>query len=132
MVSVLAALAAVWYAEQTVLETRALRREERVARLIALLAEVGEAGSRWARGQGDDNLLKVARSQLKTALRSVGEPFPNSERFLDVEWRRYIEGTDAMEKEAEAFAALDAALNEVASLLGRLRGQGSSHANYWS
>jgi|tagenome__1003787_1003787.scaffolds.fasta_scaffold20918890_1 hypothetical protein len=36
-----AALAAVWYAEQAIIETRALRREERVARLLDLVAEVG-------------------------------------------------------------------------------------------
>jgi hypothetical protein len=48
---VVAALAAVWYAEQAVMATRALRRDERIARVPDLIADLAEAGIRSARGQ---------------------------------------------------------------------------------
>jgi hypothetical protein len=53
VIAMFAALAAVWYAEQAVVETRALRREERVARLLELVGEFGEIGTRVARGLDD-------------------------------------------------------------------------------
>jgi type II secretory pathway component PulJ len=62
--SMLAAFAAVVFAYATVLETRALRREERIARLLELVAEVGETGTRAARGQAGENLLTVARQRV--------------------------------------------------------------------
>jgi hypothetical protein len=40
-VSALAAVGAVWFAYRTVVETRALRREDRLARLTELVAEAG-------------------------------------------------------------------------------------------
>ena len=55
----------------------------------------------------------------------TGEPLPESERLLSVEWPSYIREERAVEREAEALEVLEAALNEVAALLVRLRGEGS-------
>jgi hypothetical protein len=131
VLSVFAALAAVWYAEQAVVETRTLRCEDRVARLLDLVAEVGESGSRAGRGQAGGNLLEVARHRLRAALKAVGEPLPHCQRLLDIGWPSYLNDARAPEHEAEAFAALGAALDEVAALLVRLRGERSSAAGPW-
>ena len=45
VVSMFAALIAIWFAWQTVIETKALRREDRIARLTELIADVGEWSS---------------------------------------------------------------------------------------
>ena len=45
VVSMVAALVAVWFAWQAVMEAKALRCEERIARLTDLIADVGEWGS---------------------------------------------------------------------------------------
>jgi hypothetical protein len=125
VISMVAALAAAWYAEQAAEETRALRREERLARLIELVAQVGESGTRAARGQAGENLLDVARRRLRAAIGATGERLPNCERLLDVPWPSYTRDTDATEREADALAAVDAALDEVAELLGRVRAEGA-------
>jgi hypothetical protein len=120
VIAMFAALTAVWYAEQTVVETRALRREERVARLFDLIADVGNAGMGFAHGHAGV-LLDVPRLRLRAALSATGEALPKCEQLLDAEWPRYIEDPRAEEHEAEARAAVDAALQEVSVLLARLR-----------
>lgn len=117
VIAMFAALAAVWYAEQTVVETRALRREERVARLLKLVGEFGEIGTRVARGQLGDNNLTVARLRLGAALSATGEPLPECESLLDLQWPSYIRDTRADELEAECIAVVGRALNEVSKLL---------------
>jgi hypothetical protein len=101
-------------------ETRALRREERVARLLELVADVGESGTRFARGQVGE-LLAVARQRLRAALEATCERLPACERLLGTEWPSYTHDSRAAEREAEALAAVEAALNEVATLLAGLR-----------
>jgi hypothetical protein len=125
IVAMLAALAAVVFAHAAAVETRALRREERIARLLELVADVGEHGTRAARGQAGPNLLTVARLRLRAAVAAAEDPLPACHRVLDVEWPSYTEHTDAVAREAAALDAVAAALEEVAALLVRLRAEGS-------
>jgi hypothetical protein len=114
VISMAAALAAAWYARQTVAESHVLRREERIARLLDLVADFGETGTRVARGQVGENLLEVAGLRLRAAITAAEEPLPECERLLDVEWPRYGSDTEAVEHEREALAAVKTALDEVA------------------
>ncbi len=129
VIAMLAALVAVWYARQAAVETRALRHEERVARLLALIADVGDAGTGRARGHAGV-LIDVPRMRLRAALNATGEPLPKCEQLLEVDWPNYTADVDAVEREAGALAAVEGALREVAELLVRLRGgRSSSTAN---
>ena len=121
VISTLAALGAVYFAYGAVVETRALRREDRIARLLELVAEVGETGSAAAKGQIGENMLAVANLRLEAALKATGESLPKCERLLAVKWPRYTTDKDAAATEAEAMAAVEAALKEVAELLLRMR-----------
>lgn len=121
VIAMFAALAAVWYAEQAVVETRALRREERVARLLELIADLGDAEMSFARGQRIGSLPDVARLRLKAALDATGEPLPHCRALLDLQWPNYGRDQRADELEARCVAAVSAALDEVSALLVRLR-----------
>jgi hypothetical protein len=128
VIAMVAALAAVWYAEQAVIESRALRREERVARLLELVADFGENGTQFARGRLDGNDLDRERHLLRAALDATGEPLPGCLALLALDWPRYAD-TDVPEPyrlEAERIAVMGRALDEVAALLVRLRAEGSS------
>ena len=88
VIAMFAALVAVWYARQAAVETRALRHEERVARLLELIADVGEHGTAAprrppmvARPQ-----LVVAQHRLRASLTATGKPLPACEQLLAVEW----------------------------------------------
>jgi hypothetical protein len=73
--------------EQAAVETRALRREERGARLLELIADVGEWGSHGEDLQyvaGAHRRLAVARLRLRSALTSTGESLPACERLLEL------------------------------------------------
>jgi hypothetical protein len=128
VVAMIAALAAVWYAEQTVHETRALRREERVARLPDLIAELARAGTEYSHGRMAAS-LDVPRLRLRAALTATGERLPVCERLLTVDWPYFITDSDAVEREAEALAAVGAAMDEVAALLVELRAEGATDAD---
>jgi hypothetical protein len=121
VIAMVAALAAVWYAQQAVVETRALRREDRLARLLDLVAEVGETGTRTARGQAADTLLDIARHRLRAAIEATNESLPNCRELVDVDWPHFVSSEQAIQREREAVATLGAALDEVATLLVRLR-----------
>jgi hypothetical protein len=122
VVAMIAALAAVWYAEQTVIETRALRREERVARLPDLLAEfsyrhdrlpyIDDPGDRAREGVR----VEAARERLRAALRASGERLPKCDQVL----------TPRLQSYGHYIHALD----ESTALLVRLRGS-SKVAEGW-
>lgn len=73
VVSALAALGALWFARDTVRESRALRREDRLARLPELVAEHGtftiNAGSATA-------FYTIPRARLAVMLAPLDEPLP--------------------------------------------------------
>jgi hypothetical protein len=125
---IVAALAAVDYAEQAVMETRALRREERIVRLLDLIADVAEAGTGFARGHAG-LLLDVPYTRLEAALDAVGEPLPKCWDLFNVDWPSYTKDTDAVDREGSALSAVELALH-VAQALIRLRGEGSWVADY--
>jgi len=117
VVSTGAALAALAFAWATVRETRALRREDRLARLPELAAELGDIGLRVAQGAAFEKLtaLPVARQRLRAALASSGESLPACEALLTVDWPTGISLEDA-EK------VIAAALDELGAVLVKLRG----------
>jgi hypothetical protein len=121
VISTLAALGAVYFAYGAVGETRALRREDRVARLLELVAEVGETGLEVARGASGENLLGVANLRFEAAVKATGESLPECEKLLALKWPRYNVDPEATATEADAMAAVEAALKEVAELLLRMR-----------
>jgi hypothetical protein len=120
VVSMFAALGAVYYAAEAVRETRALRREDRIARLLELVADVGETGTRAARGQAGENLLDVALLRLRAAHKAAGEQLPECERLLALNWPVWSRA-QPIPGEVEAMTAVDAALKEVAGVLRRLK-----------
>jgi hypothetical protein len=97
---------------------RAIRREERVARLLDLIADLGDAGTGFARGHAGV-LIDVPRLRLRAAISATGEPLPKCDQLLDVEWPNYTSDPRAAEHEAEALVAVAAALDEVAARLVR-------------
>lgn len=116
-ISAAAALLALAFAWATVRETRALRREDRLARLPELAAELGDVGLRVAQGAAFEKLtaLPVARQRLRAALASSGESLPACEALLTVDWPTGISLEDA-----ETMIA--AALDELGAMLAKLRG----------
>jgi hypothetical protein len=72
-VSALAAVGALALAWQTVRETKALRREDRLARLPELVAELGEIGWQVAARREHPGSLYVARQRLRAGLSATGE-----------------------------------------------------------
>jgi hypothetical protein len=125
--SMLAAFAAVVFAYATVRESQALRREERVARLLDLLVDIAAAGARIQTDQpGGVEAQWVAQARLRAGLRAVGEPLPACERVLSVHWLTIGHHPHALEGNADALNAVSRALDEVAALLERLRGEGST------
>jgi hypothetical protein len=85
VVSALAALGALWFARDTVRETRALRREERLARVPELISEVADAARRVRYHHSEAWELGVAQSRLRAAVAAAGEPLPHSSALVDPE-----------------------------------------------
>jgi hypothetical protein len=127
VVAMFAALVAVWFARQAAVETRALRHEERVARLLELVGDIGERGTAAARGSPmvARPQLVVAQHRLRAAVAATKEQLPACDRLLTVEWPEFVRDADASELERKALDAVATALDEVAALLVRLREQGS-------
>jgi hypothetical protein len=74
VVSALAAVGALWFAWQTVRETRTLRREDRLARLPGLIADLG----RFALSAGEVTpKYTISRAQVATMLAALDDPLPN-------------------------------------------------------
>jgi hypothetical protein len=123
----LAAFAAIVFAYATVRESQALRREERVARLPDVIVDIAAAGARIETDQaGAVETLWVAQARLRAGLRAVGEPLPARERVLSVHWLTMGHHPRALENNADALNSVFRALDEVAALLERLRGEGST------
>jgi hypothetical protein len=117
-VSMVAALAAVFFAFETVRETRVLRREDRVDDLLDLVAEYGQlAVQSFGISPGDERSIRrpVVRAHLRAAIDSTGEDLPACERLLTTDGP----GAPAVQ------SATAEALNEVAAVLTRLRDEGS-------
>jgi hypothetical protein len=82
LISALAAVGALFLAWQTVRETRALRREDRLARIPELVGEVGELALKIKQGAAHErNVYPVAQFRLKAAIAASGESFPACEEI---------------------------------------------------
>jgi hypothetical protein len=110
VVAVLAALGAVWYARRTVIEARALRREERFARMAEVVMGVADA-SRRVRESGPASELLIAELRLKAAIQSSGEILPRCAALSTLSVNPY--DVDRL------VADVDAALDELAERANR-------------
>jgi hypothetical protein len=110
-VSALAAVGALWLALQTVLETRALRREDRLARLPELVVDYGESlldFSGTLNGRTHEWTYPIAAGRLRAALAFVDDPLPKC--------RSLAAGTGAHEDADTIRALTTAALAELADV----------------
>jgi hypothetical protein len=84
VVSAVAAVGAVWFAYQTVQQTRDLRREDRRARIAELAGDFAASLLRVLQGAGHERIstLPVARARLAAAIASAGERLPACEGLL--------------------------------------------------
>ena len=84
VVSALAALGALWFARDTVQETRKLRREERLAHLPELIGEVAEAAMEITQGRTivRETSLPIARVRLQAAINASGEELEACNEFV--------------------------------------------------
>ena len=123
-VSALAALIALAFAWQTVRETKALRREDRLARLPELVASLGDVGWQVAAGREHPGSLEVARLHVSAAIAATGENLPACERLIDADFEMVYKLSDPSEHERLKRAVEDAvasALQELADALANAR-----------
>jgi hypothetical protein len=102
-----------------VVETGNLRREDRLARLPELAAELGDIGILVATGREHPMRLEVARNRLRAGVSATGETLPASKRLLEAKYERFteVEGADVkLERDTDAVAK---ALEELATVLSR-------------
>lgn len=113
LVSALAALGALWFARETVRETRELRREDRLARLPELVADLGTAALRIAHGASIEKrtTYPVARLRLEAALASTGEKLPRCDVLVRTDF-----GAGSLSLE-DITAKIEAALDELSERL---------------
>jgi hypothetical protein len=77
VVSALGALGALWFARDTVRKTRAMRHEERLARLPELVAELGETATLIRQDPFQRELYEVRRFRLAAMLKGTPEELPS-------------------------------------------------------
>lgn len=122
VVSALAAVVAVGFALATVLETRALRREERLARLPELVADLAEKliiALSGTFGQTPTwSVAHAARERLRATLTASTERLPACEAMLESPIYPASEVERAHRTSLDAIdAAVTAATGELAALL---------------
>jgi hypothetical protein len=135
LAAALAAVAAVWFALETVLESRALRREDRIDGLLERIEEYADAGIAYLGIESEEFTralrLPVAHAHLSAALASSGEELPACRVLLAINWKPNRNAMAASSRRDESPVLLafqeqvDAALHEVAAVLTRLRDEGS-------
>lgn len=108
VVSALAALGALWFARDTVRESRALRREDRLARLPELVAEVGEAMLRIPGADGPEAYSSYLMGQIRldAAVVASGESLPSCHDLAQAD-------LDDLPSSKDIQVAVEAALDEV-------------------
>lgn len=113
IVSAFAAAGALWFAWQTVQETRELRREDRIARLPELVADLGETALRIANGSLAERNTRypVARLRLEAALAASGEAFPCCEAIVRADLSSGVRSFESLT------AIIEVALEELADRL---------------
>jgi hypothetical protein len=116
VVSALAALGAVWFAYQAVLETRRLRREDRLAHLPELVVEAGEGALELVSQYGRPEWrYPIASGRLRAALALVDDPLPACWKLTEAAAHMRLDGTGSGD---EARALTTAALAELEEAAG--------------
>jgi hypothetical protein len=120
VVSALAAIGALWLALQTVLETQALRREERLARLPELFADLSaKMVQKQGRGLGpwSRRVYPIERARLAAALAALDDELPACRAIASGEAFAHPPDVpvDVVEKLTQA------ALDELAGLISQHR-----------
>jgi hypothetical protein len=117
LVSALAAAGALWFAFETVEETRGLRREDRLARVAEL---IGELGAMWLRIEsGADtfrNVYPVAQQRFRAAITTSGEQLPRCVELVEVELPKSHDPQQT-ETPEQVKARIEAALDELTPLI---------------
>jgi hypothetical protein len=105
VVAAVAAVGALWLARQTIIETRLLRREDRLARLPEIVADVATTAQRaMTGGQPVGSGYAIARLRLEAAVAASGESLPVCEALA----KDYLPGEASPEAVSDrARAALD-------------------------
>jgi hypothetical protein len=103
VVSALAALGALGFAWATVREARALRREERLARVPELISDVAAMSMRVAVHKSNPSELDIAQARLRAAITATGEPLPSSMVLTEIDLNPFNANKMAM----QVIAALD-------------------------
>lgn len=102
-------------------ETKNLRRDDRLARLTELAAELGDIGILVATGRENPMRLDVAQHRLRASVSATGETLPACNQLLEAKYERFTEVEEAdvkLERDTDAVAK---ALEELATVLGRAR-----------
>ena len=116
VVTVVFAAVAAKQARDTVRETKAMRREERLAELPELVADVGTHLADITHNVVTaPRRLEIARPRLEAALDATGEALPECRKLLDVQTTQADPHEKALEVVRPAFNELRALLVEAAS-----------------
>jgi hypothetical protein len=81
LAAVLAALGAAYYARQAVLDTKELRRDDRLAAVAAAASSYGTTLTQATSGMVV--VLELARANLETAIEIAGETLPKTRELLE-------------------------------------------------
>jgi hypothetical protein len=121
-----AAVVAAWYAYRAARETHALRREERLARVPEIVAELGQTTIGLTQGQVHQVYwLPIHRARLEAAVVASGEALPACEALARADFNS--------QSSAEAVtAAVNVALAELAERLRPAPPPGTTEATGWS
>jgi hypothetical protein len=118
VVSALAAVLAARYANHSIRETHALRREDRLARLPELVAEIAEDALTLPAGHLHANrVYPIKRHRLVAALAALDDPLPACREIASGE---RFEKAGALELDYVSKRAREA-MEELAELLRRAR-----------
>jgi hypothetical protein len=128
----LAAVLAVWFAYMAATETRALRREDRLYRLLDLAGELGEHKLLVMVGHHGEHTWRAEAGveQLRAGIAATGERLPGCEALMAIDavgiWNdhehrneRSAQARMTIRTALDELAALAAAAGDVASLRSR-------------
>jgi hypothetical protein len=120
VVSALAAMAALWFALQTVRETQRLRREDRLSQLASLVGDLGAASMQFKMEPGPypAGAFAALQVQVQAALDAAGE---SAERLPLTAALPHADLLDAEVTSGELLAKVEGALGELGERLREQR-----------
>jgi hypothetical protein len=119
LISALAAVGAVWFAYKAARETRDLRREDRLYRLLDLAGELSEHKILMMRGHHGEYTWRAeaAAEQLRAGIAATGERLPGCEALMAIDAVGIWDDREHHdERVAETKTTIGTALDELAAL----------------